>query len=131
YVEVGPDGVLAGLIPDCLTGLGEFGDSGESGDEPDAPALVVVPTLRRNRPERDALLGALAEIFVDGGRPRWTEVIGQGATGRRVRAATGDGSRARRRGRGLDAACRGCARGGGSGRGSGAGGVAAGRRGRG
>ncbi|MFF5175152.1 type I polyketide synthase [Micromonospora sp. NPDC000089] len=64
YLEVGPDGVLAGMIRDCL------------GDD---TGPVVVPTLRAGRPEGAALLTALAEAYAGGVPVDWTPLTGGGA----------------------------------------------------
>ncbi|MER6982197.1 type I polyketide synthase, partial [Streptomyces carpinensis] len=50
YVELGPDGVLAGLAQQSLTS-----------DE-----AVVTPALRKDRPETETLLTALAQLHVSG-----------------------------------------------------------------
>ncbi|MFI2712291.1 type I polyketide synthase [Micromonospora sp. NPDC018662] len=64
YLEVGPDGVLAGMIRDCL------------GDD---ATPVVVPTLRAGRTEGAALLTALAEAYAGGVPVDWTPLTGGGA----------------------------------------------------
>ncbi|WP_174531698.1 acyltransferase domain-containing protein, partial [Micromonospora maritima] len=64
YLEVGPDGVLSGMVRDCL------------GDDT-GPA--VVPTLRAGRTEPSALLGALAEAYAAGTPVDWTTLTGGGA----------------------------------------------------
>ncbi|WP_442480850.1 type I polyketide synthase [Streptomyces kutzneri] len=56
FVEVGPDGVLAALLPDAL-------DDGRD--------AVVVPLLRKDRPEPNALLAALARLHVGGVTADW------------------------------------------------------------
>ncbi|WP_342353924.1 type I polyketide synthase [Micromonospora sagamiensis] len=61
YLEVGPDGVLAGMTQDCLA------EGGADGSGP-----VVVPILRRGRTEASALLAALAEAYVGGVAVDWT-----------------------------------------------------------
>ncbi|NEW70161.1 type I polyketide synthase [Streptomyces rhizosphaericus] len=75
FVEVGPDGVLTAMAQDCLTA-----------DESDgAPALV--PVLRKDRPEVQALTTALAELHVQGVTVAWDAVFaGRGA--RRVELPT-------------------------------------------
>ncbi|WP_320068416.1 type I polyketide synthase [Micromonospora sp. RTGN7] len=73
YLEVGPDGVLAGMIQDCLA---------DGADEATAP--LVVPVLRRDRAEGSALLGALAEAYVGGVPVDWATLTGGGAAGRPV-----------------------------------------------
>ncbi|OPF67981.1 polyketide synthase, partial [Streptomyces antioxidans] len=77
FVEVGPDGVLTAMAQDCLT-------AGES-DGTAAPALV--PVLRKDRPEVQALTAALAELHVHGITVAWDAVFaGRGA--RRVELPT-------------------------------------------
>ncbi|MGS2642857.1 SDR family NAD(P)-dependent oxidoreductase [Streptosporangium sp. G12] len=66
YLELGPDAALTSLVDACLAGSG-----------------TVAPVLRRNRPERRTLLGALAEIHVHGTTVRWPEFL-FGAGARRV-----------------------------------------------
>ncbi|WUV56731.1 type I polyketide synthase [Amycolatopsis sp. NBC_01480] len=62
FVEVGPDGVLSALVR----------QSTES--------AVVVPVLRKDRPEAPTALTALAELFVSGLVPDWAAVFaGRGA----------------------------------------------------
>ncbi|MBB4780025.1 type I polyketide synthase [Streptomyces rapamycinicus] len=58
FVEVGPDGVLTAMARECLTA-----------EEPSAP--VVVPVLRKDRPEPRALSTALAELHVNGVGVDW------------------------------------------------------------
>ncbi|MEU1313167.1 type I polyketide synthase, partial [Streptomyces cinnamoneus] len=53
FVEVGPGGVLSGMTQNCL-------------DE-----AVTVPVLRADRPERQAVVTALAELHVHGTTPDW------------------------------------------------------------
>ncbi|MFE9181867.1 type I polyketide synthase [Micromonospora haikouensis] len=68
YLEVGPDGVLAGMISDCLADAAE-----------PAAGPVVVPTLRRGRTEASALLAALAEAYAGGVPVDWATLTGGGA----------------------------------------------------
>ncbi|MEV4494078.1 SDR family NAD(P)-dependent oxidoreductase, partial [Micromonospora coxensis] len=67
YLEVGPDGVLAGMIRDCLA---------DADDTTAGP--VVVPTLRKGRTEASALLTALAEAYAGGVPVDWTPLTGDG-----------------------------------------------------
>ncbi|MFF4218252.1 type I polyketide synthase [Streptomyces nondiastaticus] len=53
FVEIGPGGVLSGMAQGCV-------------DE-----AVTVPVLRADRPERQALTAALAELHVHGVSPDW------------------------------------------------------------
>ncbi|WP_436847347.1 type I polyketide synthase [Streptomyces buecherae] len=67
FVEVGPDGVLSAMARDCLRA-----DAGS--------ALVVAPVLRKDRPEVQALMAALAELHVHGVEVGWERVFaGRGA----------------------------------------------------
>ncbi|MFE0027285.1 SDR family NAD(P)-dependent oxidoreductase [Amycolatopsis sp. NPDC059021] len=66
YVEVGPGGALAALVGDSLTTTSD--------------TAVVVPALRKDRPEPEAALAALAELYVNGLTPDWDAVFaGRGA----------------------------------------------------
>ena len=66
FVEVGPDGVLAALARHAF--------------EQQSFDAVVVPVLRKDRPEPQAALTALAELFVSGLVPDWAAVFaGRGA----------------------------------------------------
>ncbi|HEY3708380.1 MAG TPA: SDR family NAD(P)-dependent oxidoreductase, partial [Amycolatopsis sp.] len=62
FVEVGPDGVLSALVRQI------------------AESAVVIPVLRKDRPEAHTALTALAELFVSGLVPDWAAVFaGRGA----------------------------------------------------
>ncbi|MYX14680.1 SDR family NAD(P)-dependent oxidoreductase [Streptomyces sp. SID8374] len=67
FVELGPDAVLTALTKTCL----------------DEPGALVVPALRKGRPEVRTLLTALARLHTAGARPSWAEVL-EGRGGRRV-----------------------------------------------
>ncbi|MEU7306428.1 acyltransferase domain-containing protein, partial [Streptomyces sp. NPDC007206] len=56
YLELGPDGTLTALAQTCLD---------------DTEASVLVPVLRKDRPEAESLLGALARLHVDGAGVDW------------------------------------------------------------
>ncbi|MGW2811830.1 SDR family NAD(P)-dependent oxidoreductase, partial [Streptomyces sp. NPDC001450] len=56
YLELGPDGTLTALAQSAL-------------DDPEAALLV--PALRKDRPEAPSLVGALARLHVDGVRVEW------------------------------------------------------------
>ncbi|MFB7469135.1 type I polyketide synthase [Streptomyces sp. NPDC056224] len=58
FLEIGPDGILTGLASQSL-------------DDDESAHAVLVPALRRNRPEPEALLTALAQLHVDGVRVDW------------------------------------------------------------
>ncbi|MFJ1991638.1 type I polyketide synthase [Streptomyces asiaticus] len=67
FLEVGPDGVLTAMTQDCLVA-----DAGA--------ASVVVPGLRKDRPEVQALTAALAELHVHGVAVGWEQFFaGRGA----------------------------------------------------
>ncbi|MFG1944142.1 SDR family NAD(P)-dependent oxidoreductase [Nonomuraea sp. NPDC048826] len=61
FVELGPDGTLTAM---ARAGL----DSGED-------TLLIVPALRKDRPEPVALITALAELHVRGTSPRWETLL--------------------------------------------------------
>ncbi|MGV2922168.1 type I polyketide synthase, partial [Streptomyces alfalfae] len=61
YVEVGPGGVLTGLVRDCLAER--------------SPAPLVLPTLRRARPEADALVDTVAALHSHGTPVDWKAVF--------------------------------------------------------
>ncbi|MEU8877151.1 beta-ketoacyl synthase N-terminal-like domain-containing protein, partial [Streptomyces javensis] len=60
-VELGPDKALTTLARDCLTGPG-----------------TLVGTLRRDRPEPQALVTALAELYVSGVEVTWSPLVSGG-----------------------------------------------------
>ncbi|WP_064445427.1 type I polyketide synthase [Micromonospora sp. NBRC 110037] len=64
FVEVGPDAVLTASVQETLAGI-----------ETDAASAVVVPVLRRDRPDRRALLAALSQLHVAGTPPHWADVL--------------------------------------------------------
>nr|AUO16400.1 polyketide synthase [Streptomyces sp. IMB7-145] len=68
FLEVGPDGVLSAMARECLTAQ-------------EASAAVVVPVLRKDRPEAQALTTALAELHVHGVTVDWEQLF----TGRDAR----------------------------------------------
>ncbi|MFD5698885.1 type I polyketide synthase, partial [Streptomyces lasiicapitis] len=74
FFEVGPDGVLAAMARECLTA-----------EETSAP--VVVPALRKDRAEAQALTTALAELHVHGVTVDW-EALFAGQDVRRVELPT-------------------------------------------
>jgi len=78
FLELGPDGVLSAMCRDCLEEAG--GDGEESGR---AGESVMVPLLRRERPEAQTLLAGLAEVWVRGVGVDWGAVF-EGSGARRV-----------------------------------------------
>ncbi|MEU6085181.1 SDR family NAD(P)-dependent oxidoreductase, partial [Streptomyces sp. NPDC047108] len=64
-VELGPGGQLTALAQGCLDGGGQ----------------VFVPVLRKDRPEAESLLAALAHLHVSGLPVRWETAFPEGTTG--------------------------------------------------
>ncbi|RDG37067.1 type I polyketide synthase, partial [Streptomyces corynorhini] len=62
FVEAGPDGTLTALAQGCL-------------DQDDHTSLLV-PSLRKDRPEVTSLLAAAAELFTRGAALSWAAVFG-------------------------------------------------------
>ncbi|MFJ8396952.1 SDR family NAD(P)-dependent oxidoreductase [Streptomyces sp. NPDC094144] len=60
FVELGPDGTLAGLVGECL---------------PDAEGMAVVPVLRRDRAEKRSLLAALGAAHAHGVDVDWERLL--------------------------------------------------------
>ncbi|WP_327258310.1 type I polyketide synthase [Streptomyces sp. NBC_01240] len=90
YVELGPDGVLTGLVRDCLAVSGPVpagSDTGEAGGGERGPVPMVLPTLRGSRPEADALLDTLAALHAHGVPVDWRAVFARWG-GRRVALPT-------------------------------------------
>ncbi|WP_406011852.1 type I polyketide synthase [Streptomyces sp. NBC_00984] len=90
YVELGPDGVLTGLVRDCLAVSGPTPadpDTGEAGGGERGPVPLVLPTLRGRRPEADALLDTLAALHSHGVPVDW-RAVHAGCGGRRVALPT-------------------------------------------
>ncbi|WP_020500827.1 type I polyketide synthase, partial [Sciscionella marina] len=56
FLELGPDGVLSAAGQECADGL-------------------FVPALRRDRPEPETLVAALAAVHTHGGTVRWAEML--------------------------------------------------------
>ncbi|MFD7505222.1 type I polyketide synthase, partial [Streptomyces sp. NPDC059850] len=71
FVELGPDGVLSAMAQECVTG--------------DDAAFAAA--LRKDRPEAEALLSAVARTHVRGVTPDWTAVFA-GAGARRLELPT-------------------------------------------
>jgi acyl transferase domain-containing protein/NADPH:quinone reductase-like Zn-dependent oxidoreductase/acyl carrier protein len=78
FLELGPDGVLSAMTRDCLAGADRGDDRGDECREP----LVAVPALRGERPEAEALLGALAEVWVHGVDVDWAAMLKGPGVGR-------------------------------------------------
>ncbi|WP_309474694.1 type I polyketide synthase, partial [Streptomyces ipomoeae] len=73
FLEVGPDGVLSALVPECLPART---------DDTAPTAPVVVATLRTDRPEARTLIAAVATLFVNGVAPKWPALYGEGSAHR-------------------------------------------------
>ncbi|KJY24615.1 type I polyketide synthase, partial [Streptomyces sp. NRRL S-495] len=63
FLELGPDGALTAMGQDCLTG-----DTGDTGGP------VLVPLLRKDRPEAPSATAALARLHVTGVPVDWSAV---------------------------------------------------------
>ncbi|QKW53025.1 type I polyketide synthase [Streptomyces buecherae] len=69
FLEVGPDGVLTAMAQDCLAANAE-----------ETSAAVLVPVLRKERPEAESLMTALAELHAHGATVGWEAIFaGHGA----------------------------------------------------
>ncbi|MEU7372000.1 polyketide synthase dehydratase domain-containing protein, partial [Streptomyces hygroscopicus] len=62
FVELGPDGTLSGMVEDGVSGVG-----------------VSVPVLRRDRPEPETVMAAVARAHVRGVPVDWTALLPAGA----------------------------------------------------
>ena len=71
FLEIGPDGTLTAMAQGTLV----------------SQDTLTVPALRKDRPEAEALLTALARVHVHGGGVDWAEVF-RGSGGRRVELPT-------------------------------------------
>ncbi|WP_425554973.1 type I polyketide synthase [Kitasatospora putterlickiae] len=60
YLELGPDGVLTGLVQECL---------------PDGTDAITLPLLRARRPESGSLLTAVAQAAFAGHLPDWSPLF--------------------------------------------------------
>ncbi|NJP44344.1 type I polyketide synthase [Actinacidiphila epipremni] len=60
YVELGPDGVLSGMAPDCLA---------------DPEAAAFLPLLRKGRPEASTVAAALGRAHLRGTAVDWAAVL--------------------------------------------------------
>ncbi len=86
FVEIGPDGVLSAMAHACLSAADDDDGAGVASREDRAlhgvsvPAstsagALVVPVLREERTDEQALLGALAELWVRGVAVDWAATL--------------------------------------------------------
>ena len=73
FLELGPDGMLSGMAPDCLTAGGN--------------GILLAPLLRRDRAETQQLMTTIAQAYVRGTRVDW-EAFWSGSGARRVDVPT-------------------------------------------
>ncbi|MFH9617840.1 type I polyketide synthase [Streptomyces pratensis] len=69
FLELGPGGVLTAMVQDCLSDVAE--------------TIAAVPTLRRDRPEPQAVVSALARLHVRGVPVDWAALF-EGSGARKV-----------------------------------------------
>jgi acyl transferase domain-containing protein/acyl carrier protein len=84
FLELGPDGVLSAMTQDCLADTHkEQEDIGGEQISTGAVLPTAVPMLRSGRRDTNALLGALAEVWVRGAKVDW-EAAFRGTVAQRV-----------------------------------------------
>ncbi|MBD3011511.1 polyketide synthase dehydratase domain-containing protein, partial [Streptomyces sp. 5-10] len=71
FVELGPDGVLTAMAHSCLANHIDTDSEDSSGAEPE-----VIPSLRRDQSEVNAVLTCLARQFTTGAPIDWTPALG-------------------------------------------------------
>jgi polyketide synthase 12 len=90
FLELGPDGVLSAMAQECLASEHRVQDAPAAvagdeaaGDSDAGSPVVAAPLLRGERPEAQALLGALAEVWAHGAEVDWARLF-EGSGARRV-----------------------------------------------
>ncbi len=90
FLELGPDGVLSAIVQEGLASESDVRDAvavadGEDAADggPDESPVAVAPLLRGERPEAQALFGALAEMWTHGAAVDWPRLF-DGSPARRV-----------------------------------------------
>ncbi|WP_435865409.1 SDR family NAD(P)-dependent oxidoreductase, partial [Streptomyces malaysiensis] len=68
FVELGPDGALTSLVHECLDGDGDGDGDGDAG-------TVVVPMLRKDRPEPESAVLALGQLYASGVEVDWQVLL--------------------------------------------------------
>jgi acyl transferase domain-containing protein/NADPH:quinone reductase-like Zn-dependent oxidoreductase/acyl carrier protein len=96
FLEMGPDGVLSSMVAECLDGRGEGGGLVVAEDEREGDtgvqvvnggSVTVAPMLRAGRSDGEALLNALARVWVRGVSVDWASVF-EGSGAKRVELPT-------------------------------------------
>ena len=83
FVELGPDGGLLGMIQAIVgQSADDAADGTEAGRGDDSEDIVLVPTLRGDRPEDTALSTALARLHTGGVPVDWTAYFADSAAHR-------------------------------------------------
>ena len=78
FIELGTEGVLSAMAQECLTGAGSE-TTGEASPPPEE-AIAAVSALRTGRGEREALFGALGELWTRGVEVDWSRICAVAST---------------------------------------------------
>ena len=80
FLELGPDGVLSAMVGECVASEQGTEDAADGAVGSDGRPVVAVPLLRGGRPDAQALIGALAEVWTHGIDVDWGALFeGSGA----------------------------------------------------